>query len=140
MGRKIGAVAGGVAVVGVVVFSLQWVGTLIHPLPPGVNPGDPDDLPAFTAYLATMPFAAWALAWASEILGAFLGALTAGKIAETHRKRFAGGIVGVALLGSLTNWVSFPHPVWFMVGQLVAYPLVFLAASKFFPTNPYQEV
>ena len=77
MGRKIGAVVAGVAVLGVVVFALRWAGGLIHPLPPGVDPMNPDDQAAFTAHLATMPFAAWALAWGSEILGAFLGALTA---------------------------------------------------------------
>ena len=138
MRRKIGAVAAGIAVVFVVVSALQMVGALIHPLPPGVDPSDAEDAAAFRAYLATMPFASWALAFASELLAAFLGALTAGRIAEDHRGWFAGGIVGLAVLGSIMNWVAFPHPAWFMIGQLVAYPVVFVLASKLLPTNPYE--
>ena len=92
MGRKIGAVVAGVAVLGVVVFALRWAGGLIHPLPPGVDPMNPDDQAAFTAHLATMPFAAWGLAWGSEILGAFLGALTAGRIADSKKKWFPAGM------------------------------------------------
>ena len=133
MGRKIGAVVAGVAVLGAVVFALQWAGGLIHPLPPGVDPMNPDDQAAFTAHLATMPFVAWALAWGSEILGAFLGALTAGRIADSQKKWFSAGMVLLAVAGSVSNWVAFPHPVWFIVGQLVAYPLAFLAATKFLP-------
>ena len=28
------------------------------------------------------------------------------------------------------NWLSFSHPIWFIVAQLVAYPLVFVAVSR----------
>ena len=138
MVRKIGAVVGGMAVVFVVVSVLQWVGSLIHPLPPGVDPMDPADQAAFRAHLATMPAAAWGIAWASELLAAFLGGLTAGKIADTRRPIFAGVIVGLALLASIMNWLAFPHPAWFIVGQLVLYPLVFFGVTKLLPDNPYE--
>jgi len=35
-----------------------------------------------------------------------------------------GGHAGVV------NWTSFPHPTWFIVGQLVGYPLALLAAVR----------
>ncbi len=139
MGRKIGAVVAGMLVVFAVVLSLQWVGSLIHPLPPGVDPMDPADADALRAHMATMPAASWALAFFSELIGAFLGGLTAARIADVHRARFAAAIVVLALLGSIMNWVTFSHPAWFIVGQLVGYPLVYLGVVKLLPVNPYEE-
>lgn len=77
-----------------------------------------------------MPVTSWALAFSSELLGAFLGALTAGRLARHNQAAFAGGIVALALAGSINNWVSFSHPTWFIVGQLVAYPLVFFGVVR----------
>ena len=67
-------------------------------------------------------------------IGAFLGALAAGRIAQSHRPAFAGGIVGLAVIGSIINWVSFTHPLWFIVIQLIGYPLVFLVVARMLPT------
>ena len=128
--RKVAAIAAGILIVGLVVMTLQWVGSMLYPLPEGVDPMDPADRDAFLAHVSSMPLASWGLAFVSEVLGAFLGALAAGRIAQTHPTRFAGVIVGVALLGSIMNWMSFPHPVWFIVGQLVAYLAAFMLASR----------
>jgi hypothetical protein len=130
MVRNIGAVIAGFLVVGLVVFVLQQVGSALYPLPPGLDPMNPDDQADFQAYVAAMPAASWAMAFASEIIGAFLGAFTAGKIASTKRRWFAGGIVGLAVVGSIMNWVAFSHPMWFIVGQLVAYPAVWFAVTR----------
>lgn len=139
MGRKIGAVLAGALVVGVVVFLLQWIGSRLYPLPPGLDPMDPANRDAFVAHLARMPPIGWALAFGSELLGAFLGAWTAGRIAGSHRAWFAGGIVGLAVMGSFVNWIAFPHPGWFIAGQVVGYPLVMLAALRLLGREPAQE-
>ena len=47
MGRKVGAVLAGVVVVGVVVMSLQWVGSLLYPLPQLVSKIVGVDIPSF---------------------------------------------------------------------------------------------
>lgn len=138
MGRKIGAVIGGVIAVGVTVFAIQQIGAFIHPLPPGIDPMDPADRAAFTAHLATMPFAAWVIACVSEPIGAFIGALVAIRVGTESRRRLAGAVILVAFFFSVVNWVSFEHPIWFMVAQVVLYPLVFLAVSKTIPVNPYE--
>ena len=130
MGRAIGAVLAGFLVVGVVVAALQYMSTMLFPVPEGIDPFDPSDADAFLDYVMSLPLGAWLMAYGSELFGAFLGALTAGKIASSHQTRFAGAIVGIAVIASIINWVSFPHPTWFIVGQLVCYPLVFLAASR----------
>ena len=130
MVRNIGALVAGFLVVVVVVSVLQAAGTLLYPPPEGLDPFDPANAEAFATYLENMPPTNWALAWGSEILGAFLGALTAGWIARQHRSVFAGVIVALALAGSINNWLSFSHPTWFIIGQLIAYPLVFLGVVR----------
>lgn len=130
MVRRIAAVFAGIVTVGVVVVVLQWVGSRLYPLPPGLDPMDPASRDALLAHTAGMPLLSWLLAFSSEILGAFLGGWVAGRIAGDRHRLFVGIIVGVAVLGSLMNWVSFPHPRWFMAGQLVGYPLAFLGAVR----------
>jgi hypothetical protein len=70
------------------------------------------------------------LAFASEIVGVFLGALAAGSIVRDRKAVFVGVLVVVGVAGSIMNWVSFSHPMWFIIGQLIAYPLVFFAAVR----------
>lgn len=130
MGRKLGAVVVGLAVVGVVVMALQWAGSMLYPLPEGLDPMAPEDREAFKDFLAGMPPTSWALAFGSELLGAFLGAWAAGRIAGSRGAWFAAGIVAAALVGSVMNWTAFPHPAWFMVGQAAGYPLVLVAVMR----------
>ena len=137
--RKISAVIAGVLVVGVVVWVLQFVGSHLHPLPEGLDPTDPASEEAFRAYLSTLPIASWILAFVSEILGATLGGLTAASIARDRKRWFASGIFALALLGSIMNWVSFSHPVWFIVGQLVGYPLALLMTFHVLEPSPSQS-
>ena len=49
----------------------------------------------------------WLIAFGSEILGGFLGALAAGFIAKSHARRAAAILIGLAVLGSLNNWRMF---------------------------------
>ena len=128
MWRMLGGVAVGVVVVGAVVIVLQGLGSSLYPLPEGVDPMDPADRDAFAAYVATMPVLAWLLAMVSELLGAFAGAVTGGWAARDRKGWVPGVVVALALTGSVVNWTSFAHPVWFIVGQVMGYPLVFLAA------------
>lgn len=134
MARNIGAVVAGLLVVGFVVAGLQLVSAALFPPPEGLDPWNPD--PELLAeFVANLPASAWLLVFGSELLGAFLGGLTAGRIARSRHAAFAGGIVGLAVVGSIINWVSFSHPTWFIVGQLIAYPIVFLAVSRLLPDS-----
>lgn len=127
--RNVVALVAGVLAVGVVVLALQGVGTRLHPLPEGLDPLDPAQQERFRAYMRGLPASGWLLAFFSELLGAFVGALVAGRIASSRRIWVAGAIVGVALAGSVSNWSSFPHPTPFIVGQIVGYPIAFLLAT-----------
>ena len=124
--RKIAAVAAGLLTVGLVVSALQQVSSAIYPLPEGLVPTDPASSDALRDHLATMPPAAWAIAFLSELVGGFFGGLVAGWLASDSPRPFSGAIVGMALVFSSLNWFAFEHPLWFIVGQLVGYPLVLL--------------
>lgn len=129
MVRNILALVVGFLVLFSVVTSILAVGSLLFPPPAGLDLATPDPA-ALEEYTATLPPAGWLLPLLGEVLGAFLGAWTAGSLAASHSVRFAGAIVGLAVAGSLMNWFAFPHPTWFVVGQLVAYPLAFWAAAR----------
>lgn len=142
MARKISAILAGMIVVGGVVFAMQALAARLHPFPPGLDPMDPAQSDAMLHHLSTMPPISWALAFSSELVGAFLGALVAGWIARPgpstndisgyasrRSVRLASGtIVLFALAASVFNWTAFAHPTWFMVGQLVGYPIVLFGA------------
>jgi len=130
MVRNIGAVVAGILVVGIVVGGLQYATSLLYPLPEGLDPFDPANAEALGEHMSRMPVSAWLLAFASEIVGVFLGALAAGTIARDRQAVFVGVLVVVGIAGSITNWVSFSHPMWFIIGQLVAYPLVFFGVVR----------
>ncbi|MEQ9399212.1 MAG: hypothetical protein RJQ04_08560 [Longimicrobiales bacterium] len=135
MVRNVLAVVAGFVVVGVTVAGLQWLSASLYPLPAGLDPMDPADAGALAEHTRGLPAGAWALAFGSELLGAFLGALVAGRLASSHRARFALALVALAAAASVMNWVAFPHPVWFMVGQAVLYPVVFLGVRAFLPSD-----
>lgn len=128
--RNVGAVLAGLVVMALVVLALQWVGTLMHPLPSGLNPADPAHRDAVLRHTASMPMVSWVLAFLSELVGAGAGAWTAGRLAGTRPRILAGFIVALALFASAVNWGVFPHPLWFMVGQVVAYPAILLGVWR----------
>lgn len=130
MTRNIIAVVAGILVVFVVVGGLQYAASLLYPLPEGLDPFDPADAEALDAHMSSMPVSAWMLPFAAEIVGVFLGALAAGSIARDRKAMLVGALVVVGLAGSVMNWVSFSHPMWFIIGQLIAYPLVFFAVVR----------
>jgi hypothetical protein len=126
MMRKIGGVVAGMFVVFGVVTAIQLVSARLFPLPEGVSPFDPADAQAFRAYVSALPSSAWLLAFGSELLGALLGGLTAGWIARDPSLWVSGTVVALAMAASVMNWWTFPHPIWFIAGQLIGYALVFL--------------
>ncbi len=135
MVRNLLALVAGIVVVGIVVAGLQYLTSFVYPLPEGLDPLDPDAADEFAAYVADLPASAWLFALASELIGVFLGGLAAGTIAGSRKPLFAGAIVALGVVGSVMNWMSFPHPIWFILVQLVAYPLVFLAIQRIIPSG-----
>ncbi len=50
--------------------------------------------------------------------------LTAALVAPARARELAALITILGIAASATNWVSFEHPIWYMGGQLLGYPLL----------------
>ena len=128
MKRTIAAALAGFVSLFLVVLGIQFLGSMLYPLPEGLDAFDPAQRDALAAHMAAQPLLAWLFAFSSELLGAFAGGMVAARIAPSKAKQLITALAGLALMGSIANWVSFTHPMWFMVGQVLGYPMVaFLA-------------
>lgn len=127
MVRTVIGVVAGVVSLGVVVTLLQQVSSVMHPLPAGLDPMDPADAAAFAEHVAAMPVGAWVVAMLSEVVGAGIGGLVAGTIARDALRGASGFVVGLATVGSVMNWTAFPHPTWFIISQIVLYPVALMS-------------
>jgi len=130
MKRTIGAALAGIISLFLVVVGIQWISSLLYPLPEGLDAFDPAQQDALAAHMATQPLPAWLLAFCSELLGAFTGGVVAALIAPPKARQLIIGFAALALMGSISNWVSFTHPMWFMAGQVLGYPLVAFGALR----------
>ena len=128
--RRVGAVVVGALVVMCVVAVLQLLGSRLYPLPEGVTPFDPADAAAYADYLNRMPLRSWVLAFGSELLGAYLGALAAAFIVRDGSMWVPGIVIASSAIASISNWTIFPHPMWFMIGQPILYVLVFFMIAR----------
>ncbi|MCI0691234.1 hypothetical protein L0337_04405 [candidate division KSB1 bacterium] len=122
MGRKILAVVGGIVVGGIVVFVVEWISSLIYPLPAGLDMADKE---AMKAYVAALPIGALLFVLLAYVLGGLTGGWLAAKIARDSQIRLSLIVGGVLLLFGIINLVTIPHPLWFAVLSV----LVFLPAA-----------
>ena len=122
--RNVLAVAAGFIAGSVVNLGLVMAGPTIIPLPPGVNPADPDSISAsihlFEARHFIMPFAAHAL-------GTLAGAVVAFVIA-TRQSQMAWIIGALFFMGGIYASNMIPGPGWFIVTDLVLayFPMAWL--------------
>ena len=122
IGRSILAVLGGGLVCGLVVFAVEALSSRIYPLPPGVDPSDPEALRAAVAHLPLGAFLFLLLAW---FLGVFAGAWVAARLAPSSPFVHGMIVAGLVAASAVVNLALLPHPAW----MWVAGPLVILAAG-----------
>ena len=122
IGRSILAVLGGGLVCGLVVFAVESSSSRIYPLPPDVDPADPEALRAATAELPPGAFLFVLFAW---FLGPLAGAWVAARLAPgspiVHGMIVAGLVAGSAVV----NMALLPHPAW----MWIAGPVVILGGG-----------
>lgn len=123
--RNVLAVVAGFIAGSIVNLGLVMTGPVLIPLPPGVNPADPESISAsmhlFEAQHFVMPFAAHAL-----------GTLTGGVVAfviATRQAQMAWVIGALFFAGGVYASTMIPAPAWFMVTDLVLayFPMAWLA-------------
>lgn len=112
--RQVPGVLAGVAAGFATVFLIELIAGTLYPMPAGL---DPTDAAAMKAYIAGLPFGAFALVLGAMTLGAFDAAAIAAVLGGRRRRTgwIAGGIVAAA---TLVNVVTIPHPPWFAVASV----------------------
>lgn len=127
MGRTILAVVAGAVVMWLTIFVLEFVGHMLFPPPPGLNPQSQADLAAIMAQAPVGSMAMLVVAW---VAGAFTGGYTAARISHTHKR---GAAIAVALLvmagvvGMI--WLIPDHPIWVSaLGLLLPIPMALVAS------------
>lgn len=99
---------------------------LFFPPPAGMDWANSQTVAAF---VASLPLSAMLLVLSGWLLGAFVGATVAARIAERHRLACALGIGALVVLGVLDSARSISHPSWMIVlGVLLPLPLAWLGA------------
>ena len=125
--RSAGAVLAGLVVASVLIAGVEVFSSIVHPIPPDVDPSDYEVCKAHVARYPAWVLAVAVLAWglttsASAWLATRLG---------PGRHRAHGIVVGLILLALVVmNMSMLPYPVWFWVSNLVAFPLGFYLGAK----------
>lgn len=126
MMRSILAVLAGVVVAGIVIAGVEYLGHLIYPPPPGLDPSDVESMKAMMADIPLGSLLFVLLAWA---LGSLAGGGVAARIAARSYLLHALIVGGIMLIGGVINMAMIPHPLWFwIVGVILFLPSAYAGA------------
>lgn len=116
--RSIGGVVAGAIVAFVGVVAGDGLSYLLF-LPPGTDLTKPDVVKDLAA---KMPTGAFLCILAGYVVGTLLGSWLAAKIAG--RAHIVHGLVvgALPLAGAIFNMATIPHPLWFNIATVVAFP------------------
>jgi hypothetical protein len=122
---RVFAILGGLTVAALTVGVLEWLSSLFHVLPAGI---DYNDRAKMTAAISALPASALVAVLVAWGLGALAGAYAATRIG---RHAGIGYLIGVLIAaGAVANLLMIPHPVWMWAGAAIAIPLGTLAGVR----------
>ncbi|HXH93987.1 MAG TPA: hypothetical protein VNN25_20575 [Thermoanaerobaculia bacterium] len=114
--RYVGGIIAGMIAAFALVASAEAIVHVLYPPPPGTNM---DDFEQVKRFIAALPVPAYLLVLTGWLIGTFVAAWLAAKIA---RDPFAGYIVGTLLLAAgIFNAIKIPQPMWFSIVSFVIY-------------------
>lgn len=110
-----------------VIMGVEYLGHVLYPPPPGLNPMRTADL---AAIMARQPVAALLFVVVAWVAGAFAGAWVAARISRRWRIAAAVPVALVVMAGVLGMIRDVPtHPQWMAIaGLLLPIPVALLAA------------
>lgn len=113
--RNILAVIAGWVAGGIINMGLITLGSSVYPIE-GV---DPNDMEALAAVMPTLEPKYFIFPFLAHALGTLFGAYIAGRIAATHKLKFALGVGVLFLLGGIAAVFMIPAPAWFVAVDLI---------------------
>ena len=125
--KNIFAVIAGL-IASIIIFSLfEYLSTMFYPFPKDL---DVTNMTGMKDYISTLPSAALWIILGGYAIGSFVAGLIIGSISKSPLNKLpfiAGGILTIA---AIINLISIPHPVWFMIVNVLLYiPLVIFGNS-----------
>ena len=130
--RSFLAVMAGMIVAVTVVSICDLAAGTLHPVPPGF---DLRDVEQMKAHISSAPASAMIVVLLGWILGPFAGGFVASRVAARSRRRYAWVISGVLLAATIANLLSIPHPAWMVVAALVGVPAAGWFAAQHAPPD-----
>lgn len=122
---RVFAIVGGLAAAALTVGVVEWLSSLFHLLPAGIDYNDRANMTAAISALPASAFGAVLVAWG---LGALAGAYAATRIG---RHAGIGYLIGVLIAaGAVANLLMIPHPAWMWAGAAIVIPLGTLAGVR----------
>lgn len=125
--RTVLAAVVGAIVAFAVTFGVEAVGRVLYPPPPGI---DFTNAEALRAYIHDLPVGAFLIVLAAWALATFAGAFVATKIGGEGGLRLAAVVGTIVMIASIANFVSIPHPLWFMVIAIFEIPICAYLAGR----------
>lgn len=129
MGRTILGMLVGVVVAIAVIMAVEAIGHRFYPPPSGLDPTDPANEAAFAAFVAALPFGGKLVVLIAWVLGTFIGALVAARLAR-HQTAAALLVALVVISGVIGMIMKVPHPTWLSIGGLLLPIPTALAAAR----------
>ena len=125
--RTILGVLAGMVVTFFTIMGIEFLGHVLYPPPPGLDPMVPQQLEQI---MATQPVAALVLVVVAWVVGAFLGGWVAARISRAHSHIAATLVALLVMAGVVGMIVQMPlHPRWMgVLGLLLPLPAALLAA------------
>ena len=109
------------------IIGIELVSSMLHPLPPGLDPGDPEVLKGHVVRYPPWVLLLAGLGWGlTTLLSAWLATRLGAQRHAAH-----GILVGsILLVAAIANMLMLPYPMWFWILNLVVLPASFCLGAR----------
>jgi hypothetical protein len=138
MGRNLLAVVLGMIIAVVVIVLFEVPGSVLHPLPRGV---ELDDKQAIAEHISKAPLAVKLLVLMGYATASCVGGFVASRISSSPEPTTALIVGALVLLASLANLAILPHPGWFVaLNAVLPLPAAYFGCKVFRRPKPLVRI
>ena len=101
-----------------VIFLIESLGHILYPMPEGIDPNNVEEIKKL---MANVPAGALIIVLCAAFLGGLAGGFVAGKFDAENSKKHALIVGGILTLLGILNLIVIPHPIWFIIIDIVIY-------------------
>ena len=126
--RSVGAIIASLVVAMMLIIAVEAISAIFHPFPPGV---DTSDIEVVKAYVAKYPHWGLALAvvgWGGTV---FASAWLATRLGAGRHPAHGIAVGALLFLAAAFNMFMLPYPIWFVIANLLIFPLGIFWAVRF---------